>query len=97
MDPVLISKIAKLSQLKLTEAEKAEFGVQIASILGHVRSLESVDTREVVERSASLGETPLRDDDRPEDCTVTAASSLVEASEEQIQGLFEVPQVVGSG
>ena len=101
MDSGLITKIAKLSNLKLTDAEKLEFQGQITSILAHVRSLETVDTRGVVDRpcdiSGSVAGTPLRDDDRPEESAVIPALNLVEASEGHIQGLFEVPQVVGSG
>ena len=98
MDSGLITKIAKLSNLKLTDSEKLEFQGQIASILAHVRSLESVDTQGVVDvSSATVAGTPLRDDDRPEESAVHSTLNLVEASEGHLQGLFEVPQVVGSG
>ena len=97
MDSGLITKIAKLSNLKLTEAEKLEFQGQITSILAHVKSLETVDTAHVVDGLLATAATPLRDDDRPGDCAGIPSLNLVEASEGHVQGLFEVPQVVGSG
>lgn len=97
MDSGLITKIAKLSNLKLTDAEKLEFQGQITSILAHVKSLETVDTGRAVDGWIATAATPLRDDDRPEESAVIPSLNLVEASEGHVQGLFEVPQVVGSG
>jgi len=89
-----LAKIARLAHLELTAQELAEFAGQLESVLGHVRSLEAVDTSSV-NRLASGAATPLREDDGSEATQVQTSTDLVTLSQGNVGHSFEVPQVVG--
>jgi aspartyl-tRNA(Asn)/glutamyl-tRNA(Gln) amidotransferase subunit C len=46
-DPALVQRVARLARLGLPPAELTAAGSQLATILGHFRALQEVDTRAV--------------------------------------------------
>ena len=87
-----VQKIAMLARIRLTEAEAARLGPQLARILAYVETLREVDTSEVPETAhphdAAM---PLRAD------AVTNANrrdALLAPAPETEDGLYVVPKVI---
>ncbi len=58
-----VSHVARLARLALSPAEAERLGEQLANILGYIKQLDRLDTRDVVPTShaVEMG-TPFRDD-----------------------------------
>jgi aspartyl-tRNA(Asn)/glutamyl-tRNA(Gln) amidotransferase subunit C len=95
-----LKKIARLARLKLSESEEQEFRPQIEAILSHVQSLQLADavSGEALSPARSEGALstgmPLREDEPGTGLQTEGGQALVELSPGQMNGYFEVPQVV---
>ncbi len=58
-----VSHVARLARLALSPAEAERLGEQLANILGYIKQLDRLDTRDVVPTSHAVEKgTPFRDD-----------------------------------
>ncbi len=90
-----IKKLAKLSRIRVSPEEAAEFLPQLAAVIGHVHSLEKADASASPGAGYGLqGATPLRGDEPAVLTPVEATSEIVSLSPGHMNGYFEVPQVV---
>ena len=88
-----VEKIAKLSRLSLTEAEKQAFAKQLSSVLNHFQQLASVPTDGV---EPLVTPTDIVEDWRVDQVkTWKGAETDVREAPEKIGNLFKVPPVVG--
>lgn len=89
-----IHKIAKLSRLHLDPAQEKHLCSQLETILGHVNSLQSVDTSSI--EGYGLPETAscFREDEPVERGPVEERVKLAERVQ---RNMFFVPKVIGEG
>lgn len=89
-----VSRVAKLANLPLTDAEKKKFAVQLSSILEYIETLNKIDTKNIEPTSQITGlENVTREDNS------TASLSQDEATANTTSkhnGLFKVPAVLES-
>ncbi|MCC9644036.1 Asp-tRNA(Asn)/Glu-tRNA(Gln) amidotransferase subunit GatC [Rhodopirellula sp. JC740] len=89
-----IQKLARLARLQLTEQEQADFGPQIADILGFVEQLSELDTSGVEPMTSALDvDNRFRDDVPGESLTSDVATRNAPAAQD---GTFLVPPVLGN-
>lgn len=89
-----IHKIAKLSRLHLDPSQEKQICNQLETILGHVNSLQAVDTSSV--EGYGLPETTscFRDDEPVERGSVEERVRLADKVQ---RNMFFVPKVIGEG
>ena len=89
-----IHKIAKLSRLHLEPTQEKSLCSQLETILGHVDSLQAVDTSAI--DGYGLPETPsrFREDDPAEGGPTEERVRLAERVQ---RNMFFVPKVIGEG
>ena len=95
IDEATVTKIAKLSRIKIEDSEKAHYAEEISSILDWIDMLQEVDT-EGVEGLASVAnqELPMREDKVTDGGYAQEAISNAPTSEHDC---FVVPKVVDQG
>jgi len=87
-----VRHVAKLARLALSEAETERFGVQLASLLEHVQTLESLPTADV---PASALVIPARNEMRDDVEVPPLSRDVVLASAPQVEGpYFRVPRII---
>jgi aspartyl-tRNA(Asn)/glutamyl-tRNA(Gln) amidotransferase subunit C len=88
-----VEKIASLSRLKLTDAEKQAFATQLSNVLNHFQQLSSVVTDGV---EPLVTPTDVVDQWRKDEVKVWKdAETAVREAPEKVGNLFKVPPVVG--
>jgi aspartyl-tRNA(Asn)/glutamyl-tRNA(Gln) amidotransferase subunit C len=94
VDRALITHVAKLAALSISEDEVARFAVEVGAILEHVRTLDELDTSEVEPTAhVQLDRAAWRDDaERP---SLSREDALAQAPRAAHDG-FAVPTFVGS-
>lgn len=87
-----VEHIAALARLRLTEAEKLRFGVQLSAILDHMRLLRLLDTSAIEPTATVL---PLRSVLRPDVIRPSLpVDELLAAAPQAEAQLFRVPPVL---
>ncbi len=90
IDPALVSRVASLAALELSDAEREEMSVQLTRIVEHFEALRDLP-ESLLEGAAPARATPLRED-AARDCS---PGPLIEANAPAFQhGHFVVPRVV---
>jgi len=88
-----VEKIAKLSRLMLTDAEKQAFAKQLSSVLNHFQQLATVDTSGVEPLVTPTDTAELW---RVDEIKIwKGAETAVLEAPERVGNLFKVPPVVG--
>ena len=90
-----VRQVAKLSRLKLTDDEVAQFTGQLAAVLGHIATLNELDVSDVEPLAHASDRHSVLRDDVPGDC-LTPEVALQNAPDRQ-DGFFKVPKVLGQG
>jgi len=90
-----VRHVAKLSRLKLTDAQVPHFTQQLGAILGHIAKLNELDVEAVEPMAHPLAlSNVLREDAEEPGMPIEAAlANAPEAGE----GFFKVPKVLGEG
>ena len=93
IDDSVLSKLEKLSHLRIAEDKKEEVKEQLSEILTYIDSLNELDTDALDARFSTLdGGTPLRED-TPRDVQTVASDILAKASKSQ-DDYFIVPAII---
>lgn len=87
-----IEKVARLSRLSLSPDEAELYAGQIAAILGHVQSLNAVDTTDVPPTSHALALVNVFREDVPAP-SLKPEEALANAPESE-SGCFKVPPII---
>lgn len=89
-----VKKIAKLSNLTLSENEEKEFDNQLNNILAYIETLNSLDTSDTKPTAQVTGLTNiLREDDSTNNNSLTQEETL-SGTEKKHNGLFVVGKLV---
>ncbi|MCX2682447.1 Asp-tRNA(Asn)/Glu-tRNA(Gln) amidotransferase subunit GatC [Campylobacter sp. MIT 21-1685] len=92
IDQTLLSKLEKLSALKIVDEKKTELVEQLSEIVSFVEKLNELDlSSSEIMISATKGETPLRAD-IPKDSTII--DTILEHSPKNFEHFFLVPKIV---
>ena len=87
-----IEYVANLARLELTEAEKAEFGGHLHSVLDYVEKLKEVDVADVEPMAHPF---PMVNVMRPDERRPSLSHDDAMANAPQaVNGLFQVPKIV---
>lgn len=92
LSPVEIQNAAKLARLTLTEAEVAEFAIELNAILEYFDQLDAVDTTAVESQKLPATAYDALRDDSPR-CCLSQEAALQNAPESR-DGYFRVPAVL---
>ncbi len=93
IDHTVLSKLEKLSHLRIDDSKKEEVMGQLTEILGYIDNLNELDTDTLSASFSTLeGGTPLRED-IPREPTGIAADILSHAPESQ-DDFFIVPAII---
>lgn len=87
-----VRKVARLARLRLSGAELARFGGQLARVLEHMADLASLDTTAVLPTAHALGLTNVTRPDEPVDCPVKDA--ILANGPEREGPYLKVPKVI---
>ena len=92
IDQTLLSKLEKLSHLRITDEKKEEVMGQLTEILGYIDNLNELDTDALSPAFSTLeGGTPLRED-TPRCSTV--ASDILSHAPNAADDFFIVPAII---
>lgn len=92
IDKMVVSKIAALARIKVTEDDLAYYAPQLQNILAWAEQLQEVDT-DSVEPLANVSEIPLAL--RPDEVREGGDSeAILKNAPEAVEGFFVVPKVV---
>ncbi len=87
-----IDYTARLARIALTEAERKEYGPQLANILRYVRKLEELDVDKVVPTAHPA---PLSNALRPDiEAPSLSPETALQNAPAQIRQLFRTPKIV---
>lgn len=87
-----INHIAKLARLKLTDAEKERFSMQMGTIIEYIEKLNELDTKNVEPTAHVLGlSNVFRDDEATKPLT---DQDLISDSPAHSKGHYEVPKII---
>ncbi len=89
-----IDRIAELSRLALTEAERARYAKDLDSILGHFERLQAADTSDVPPAVSAVALAPRERDDIPRESP--PVDVLLEGAPARQDDLYEVPRVIAA-
>ena len=93
IDHTVLSKLEKLSHLRIDDSKKEEVMGQLTEILGYIDNLNELDTNALDASFSTLeGGTPLRED-TPRESTTIAADILAHAPKSQ-DDFFIVPAII---
>lgn len=93
IDDTVLSKLEKLSHLKIDESKKEEVKKQLTEILGYVENMNELDTSTLDATFSTLtGGTPLRED-TPRKADTIAREILSHAPQSQ-NDFFIVPAII---
>ncbi len=87
--------VAKLSRLRLTDAEIEHFGEQLSNVLGYMSKLSELNVEGVEPMAHALDVTNVLREDEPVD-GMPREDALINAPQ-QADGFFRVPKVLGEG
>jgi len=88
-----VKKVARLSNLTLSENEKKEFEEQLSSVLGYIEKLNTLDTSGIEPTAQVTGLiNRTREDEKTGDC-LTQEEALLSAIS-KTKNLFKVPKLV---
>lgn len=92
IDKKTIENIAKLSRLKISDAEAQEYGDQLAKALSHFQKIAQIDTTDV---EPLVTPVDIESYWRPDEVQVQySAEEMTENAPERAGNLFKVPPVV---
>lgn len=92
-ESVDVRYVAKLARIALTDDEAALYGAQLEDLLGHVASLQDLDTSDV---AATAQVIPLRNVDRADEVRPSLPRADALAGAPGVQGaFFRVPRILG--
>lgn len=92
IDKKTIENIAKLSRLKISDAEAQEYGDQLAKALAHFQKIAQIDTAHV---EPLVTPVDIESYWRPDEVQVQySAEEMTENAPERAGNLFKVPPVV---
>lgn len=95
IDFALISRVAELARLDLTDAEKAAFATQISDVLNYVNKVNELDTTSV---KAADHVVDLTNVFRNDTCGISLDRSDIEAMAPRFtDGHFVVPKIIDGG
>lgn len=88
-----VQKLAKLSRLRVTEEEIADYSETLGSILGYVEKLQEVKTEGVHEMQHAAGQVNVYRDDEVEGCEKAVRDCLIDAFPQKDGDLLAVQAV----
>ena len=93
IDNTLLTKLEKLSHLRIDESKKEEVMGQLTDILGYIDNLNELDTENLSASFSTLeGGTPLRED-KPREANEVAKEILAHAPQAK-DDFFIVPAII---
>jgi aspartyl-tRNA(Asn)/glutamyl-tRNA(Gln) amidotransferase subunit C len=93
IDNAVLSKLEKLSHLKIADAKKAQVIEQLSGILNYVDNLNELDTDHLAPTFSTLeGGTPLREDTPM--CDESVAKSIFSHAPQSQDDFFIVPAII---
>ena len=93
-----VRRIAKLARLELTEEQVAEYGPQLAAVLGHMDQLRAIQTGDVEPMTHPGARTNALDEDAPRaPSEVLPVQALLNIAPETMDHFVRVPKVIGEG
>ena len=93
IDNTLLTKLEKLSHLRIDESKKEEVMGQLSDILGYIDNLNELDTENLSASFSTLdGGTPLREDS-PREANEVAKDILAHAPQSR-DDFFIVPAII---
>ena len=93
IDEKILSKLEKLSHLRIDESKKDEVIKQLSEILEYVENLKELDTEHLDSFFSTLaGETPMREDIPSNDPNI--AKEILEHAPQSEDDFFIVPAII---
>ena len=89
-----VRKVANLARLNITEAEEAEFTVQLNSILEYFDRLSELDTTDVKPTTRAIETSNITREDRI--TPFAEKEELLKAAPEQQGEFFRVPKIIST-
>lgn len=90
----IISHVAHLARLKLTDREKKNNAQEITQLLGHFESLDKLDTTGVPITSQVTGLKNVFREDEPIRCPEEIRKNLIDSAPQFHKGYFVVPNSI---
>ena len=93
IDEAILTKLEKLSHLRIDESKKAEVMEQLSEILEYVENLKELDTEHLDSFFSTLpGETPMREDIPSNDPNIP--KEILEHAPQSEDDFFIVPAII---
>lgn len=88
-----VEHIAELARIELTEEEKRKFSSELSDVLGYVKQLGEVDTKNIEPVSQVTGLVNVLRDDVAEGCGEDARKIIIKNFPQEKDGYIKVRQV----
>src|SRR3989304_203828 len=89
-----VKHVAKLANLRLSEAEIKKFTPQLAKIIDYIGELSEVDTKNTVPTSQTTGLTNVTGSDLVSSENVLSQDEALSGTDETYNGYFKVPAIL---